>query len=88
MREMYEPCNEQRAAWVQSGMIVDTLDYLQFLCNRSVFNFVAIPVTMAMATLDLCFMNPNMSQRNIKIRKAEVASVRSCLLVDLALLMW
>lgn len=53
----------------------DALDYLQFLRNQSVFNFVAIPVTMAMATLELCFMNPNMFQRNIKIRKAEAASL-------------
>jgi farnesyl-diphosphate farnesyltransferase len=85
MQEMYEPDNEQRAAWVQSGMIIDALrhatdalDYLQFLRNQSVFNFVAIPVTMAMATLELCFMNKDMFQRNIKIRKAEAASVRPC----------
>jgi farnesyl-diphosphate farnesyltransferase len=95
MREMYESGNEQRAAWVQSGMIVDALrhatdalDYLQFLRNQSVFNFVAIPVTMAMATLELCFMNSNMFQRNIKIRKAEAASVCSRLLVDVVLLIW
>ena len=82
MRDMYAPGNELRAAWVQSGMIVDALrhatdalDYVQYLRNQSVFNFVAIPVTMAMATLSLCFMNPAMFQRNIKIRKAEAASV-------------
>jgi farnesyl-diphosphate farnesyltransferase len=85
MQEMYEPGNEQRAAWVQSGMIVDALRhgadalyYLQFLRNQSAFNFVAIPVTMAMATLELCFMNKNMFQQNDKIRKAEAASVRPC----------
>jgi farnesyl-diphosphate farnesyltransferase len=37
--------------------------------NQSVFNFCAIPATMAIATLELCFMNPAMFQRNIKIRK-------------------
>jgi len=81
MKEMYEPENAQRAQWVQSNMIVDALrhsidalDYLRFLKNQTVFNFCAIPATMAIATLDLCFMNPAMFQRNIKIRKAEAAS--------------
>jgi farnesyl-diphosphate farnesyltransferase len=32
---------------------------------------------MALATLELCFMNPALFQRNIKIRKAEAASVRA-----------
>ncbi|KAF8650217.1 hypothetical protein AX16_005350 [Volvariella volvacea WC 439] len=80
MKEMYEPQNAQRAQWAQSGMIVDALrhatdalDYLKLLKNQSVFNFCAIPATMAIATLELCFMNPAMFQRNIKIRKAEAA---------------
>ena len=30
---------------------------------------------MAIATLELCFMNPEMFQRNIKIRKAAAADV-------------
>lgn len=72
----------RRAAWVQSGMIVDALrhvcdalDYLRLLRNQSVFNFVAIPITMSIATLDLCFMNPAMFERNIKIRKARAADL-------------
>jgi farnesyl-diphosphate farnesyltransferase len=72
----------RRAAWAQSGMIVDALrhvcdalDYLRLLRNQSVFNFVAIPITMAIATLDLCFMNPTMFERNIKIRKARAAEL-------------
>jgi farnesyl-diphosphate farnesyltransferase len=82
MKEMYERENAQRAQWVQSNMVldalrhsVDSLDYLRFLKNQTVFNFCAIPATMAIATLELCFMNPTMFQRNIKIRKAEAASV-------------
>ncbi|KAJ2925058.1 hypothetical protein H1R20_g12030, partial [Candolleomyces eurysporus] len=82
MKEMYEPENAQRAQWVQSNMVldalrhtVDSLDYLRFLKNQTVFNFCAIPATMAIATLELCFMNPAMFQRNIKIRKAEAASL-------------
>lgn len=72
----------KQALWVQSGMIVDvlchacdSLDYLRLLTKQSVFCFCAIPQTMAMATLSLCFMNYEMFQRNIKIRKAEAASV-------------
>jgi len=80
MKELYQPENAQRALWVQSAMVVDALrhaedalDYLRLLKNQTVFNFCAIPATMAMATLELCFMNPAMFQRNIKIRKAEAA---------------
>ncbi|KZT10188.1 squalene synthase [Laetiporus sulphureus 93-53] len=82
MAEMYEPENRQQALWVQSAMVanvlahaVDSLDYLRLLKTQSVFNFCAIPQTMAMATLCLCFMNYEMFQRNIKIRKAEAASL-------------
>lgn len=82
MKDMYLPGAEERAQWVQSEMILDAmrhltdaLDYLRLLKNQSVFTFCAIPATMAIATLDLCFMNPAMFQRNVKIRKAEAASV-------------
>ncbi|EMD39123.1 hypothetical protein CERSUDRAFT_152093 [Gelatoporia subvermispora B] len=82
MKEMYLPGNEQQALWALSGMVVDvlghavdSLDYLRLLKNQSVFNFCAIPQTMAMATLSLCFMNYDMFQKHIKIRKAEAASL-------------
>ncbi|KAG6902950.1 hypothetical protein C0995_009342 [Termitomyces sp. Mi166 len=80
MKDMYAPHARERAMWAQSGMIVDALrhatdalDYLRLLKNQSVFNFCAIPASMAIATLELCFMNPAMFDRNIKIRKAEAA---------------
>ncbi|CAL1714550.1 unnamed protein product [Somion occarium] len=82
MKEMYEPGNEKQALWVQSALILDalrhatdSLDYLRLLKNQSIFNFCAIPQSMAIATLELCFMNPTMFQRNVKIRKAEAASL-------------
>jgi len=82
MAEMYQPGNEKQALWVQSAMVVDvlghavdSLDYLRLLKSQHVFNFCAIPQTMAIATLCLCFMNYEMFQRNIKIRKAEAASL-------------
>ena len=84
MKEMSKPGNEEWASLAQSGMILDALrhatgalDYLRLLKNQSIFNFCAIPATMTMATLELCFMNKDMFQRNIKIRKAAAAKVRS-----------
>ena len=84
IEEMSKPENEEWASLAQSGMILDALrhatdalDYLRLLKNQSVFNFCAIPATIAMATLELCFMNKDMFQQNIKIRKAAAAKVRS-----------
>ncbi|KAI6096894.1 squalene synthase [Pisolithus croceorrhizus] len=82
MKDMYEKGDVEHATWIQSGMIVDalrhacdSLDYLRLLKNQSVFVFCAVPACMAMATLALCFMNPEMFQRNIKIRKAQAADL-------------
>lgn len=82
-KDMYKQENKQRALWALSGMTldalrhaVDSLEYLTLLRNQTVFNFCAIPQTMAIATLALCFMNPDVFQRNVKIRKAEAAKVR------------
>lgn len=82
MAEMYAPGNERQALWVLSGMVVDvlgnavdSLDYLRLLKTQSVFNFCAIPQTMAMATLALVFMNYDMFHKHIKIRRAEAASL-------------
>jgi len=83
----------RRAMYAQSGMILDALrhsmdalDYLRVLKNQSVFNFCAIPATMAIATLELCYMNRNMFLRNIKIRKAEAARVSAIFCINSALL--
>ncbi|KAJ7606945.1 squalene synthase [Mycena polygramma] len=80
--EMCNPAATQRALWVQSAMVLDALryatdalDYLRLLTNQNIFTFVAIPATMAIATLELCFMNPDMFARNVKIRKAVAASL-------------
>ena len=82
MEEMYAPENERQALWVISGLVVDILrhvpdclDYLRLLKNQTVFNFCAIPQVMAIATLNVVFMNPQTLQRNVKIRKAEAADV-------------
>ena len=81
-RELHQPGNEQQALWVLNAMIADALahatdclDYLRLLRRQGVFNFCAIPQTMAIATLHLVFNNPDVFLKNIKIRKAEAASV-------------
>ncbi|BGP36769.1 bifunctional farnesyl-diphosphate farnesyltransferase/squalene synthase [Rhodotorula kratochvilovae] len=80
--ELYAPGNEDKALWALSEMAVDALahatdalDYLTLLGNQSVFNFCAIPQVMAMATLETCFMNPNVMHRNVKIRKGEAVGL-------------
>jgi farnesyl-diphosphate farnesyltransferase len=74
--------NADKARWALSEMTVDALqhatdclDYLSLLKNQSVFNFCAIPQVMAVATLDLCFGNLEVFQRNVKIRKGQMAQV-------------
>jgi farnesyl-diphosphate farnesyltransferase len=82
MKEMHASGRETQALWVLSAMVVDALrhaddclDYLKLLRNQTVFNFCAIPQVMAIATLELVFMNPAVFQRNVKIRKALAAEV-------------
>ena len=68
--------NEEQASWAQSGMILDALrhvtdvlDCLHLLKNQSVFNFCAVPATMAVAMLKLCFMNKDIFQQKLKFTK-------------------
>jgi farnesyl-diphosphate farnesyltransferase len=53
----------------------DCVFYLAGLKEQSVFNFCAIPQTMAIATLDVCFRNPEMFKRNVKITKGAACQV-------------
>jgi farnesyl-diphosphate farnesyltransferase len=39
------------------------------LKEKSIFKFCAIPQVMAIATIDLCYNNPLIFERNVKIRK-------------------
>jgi farnesyl-diphosphate farnesyltransferase len=51
------------------------LFYMAGVKEQSVFNFVAIPQSMAIATLELCFQNYSMFQRNIKIKKGDACAL-------------
>ncbi|KAG8742016.1 bifunctional farnesyl-diphosphate farnesyltransferase/squalene synthase [Ceratobasidium sp. 414] len=71
-----------RSLWALSAMTLDALrhatdalDYLALLKNQSVFNFCAIPAVMALATLEVCFMNPDVMRRNVKIRKGQAVQL-------------
>ena len=79
---LIDPAREQEALYALNEMILDALrhatdalDYLTLLKSQSVFNFVAIPAVMAIATLERCFNNPQVLKRNVKIRKGETVGV-------------
>ncbi|OCF32891.1 farnesyl-diphosphate farnesyltransferase [Kwoniella heveanensis BCC8398] len=78
MKELIDPAREKEAMWAASEMVLDALrhttdalDYMTLLKCQSVFNFVAIPAVMAIATLERTFMNPKILRENVKIRKGE-----------------
>jgi farnesyl-diphosphate farnesyltransferase len=82
MKELVDPEREKDALFAASEMVLDALrhatdalDYMTLLKCQSVFNFVAIPAVMAMATLERCFMNPEIFRRNVKIRRGEAVKV-------------
>ncbi|RUS75910.1 hypothetical protein EGW08_016323 [Elysia chlorotica] len=52
-------------------LIPSSLHFMSQLHNQSVFNFVAIPQVMAIATLERCYNNPKVFSGVVKIRKGE-----------------
>lgn len=80
--DLVKPENREKALHCSSDMVLNALGhadeclyYLAGLREQSVFNFCAIPQSMAIATLALCFRNPNMFERNIKITKGEACQL-------------
>jgi farnesyl-diphosphate farnesyltransferase len=76
--DLFKPENLEAALNCGSEMILNALEhvedclfYLAGLREQSVFNFCAIPQSMAIATLELCFRNPDIFKRNIKITKGD-----------------
>jgi farnesyl-diphosphate farnesyltransferase len=53
----------------------ECLFYMAGVREQSVFNFVAIPQSMAIATLELCFQNYSMFEKNIKITKGSACGL-------------
>lgn len=80
--DLVKPEYREAALNCSSDMVLNALDhadeclfYLAGLREQSVFNFCAIPQSMAIATLALCFRNPAMFERNIKITKGEACQL-------------
>jgi farnesyl-diphosphate farnesyltransferase len=53
----------------------ECLFYMAGIKDQSVFNFVAIPQSMAIATLELVFRNPNIFKMNVKITKGDACQL-------------
>ncbi|KAF2197650.1 farnesyl-diphosphate farnesyl transferas-like protein [Delitschia confertaspora ATCC 74209] len=80
--DLFKPEYKQQALNCSSEMIVtaleradDCLYYLAGLKEQSVFNFCAIPQSMAIATLNTCFQNHNLFKKVVKITKGEACEL-------------
>ncbi|KAE8355706.1 farnesyl-diphosphate farnesyltransferase [Aspergillus coremiiformis] len=80
--DLFKPEHREAALNCSSEMVLNALEhveeclfYLAGLREQSVFNFCAIPQSMAIATLELCFRNPDMFSRNIKITKGDACQL-------------
>jgi len=55
--------------------VEECLFYMAGIKDQSVFNFVAIPQAMAIATLELVFRNPDVFKKNVKITKGDACQL-------------
>ncbi|KAI2465149.1 farnesyl-diphosphate farnesyltransferase [Annulohypoxylon bovei var. microspora] len=76
--DMFDPKYRTQALHCNSEMVLNALKhadeclfYMAGIKEQSVFNFVAIPQTMAIATLELVFQNPKIFYSHIKITKGD-----------------
>src|SRR5437667_10654939 len=74
--DLFLPQNREQALHCSSEMVLmalnradECLSYMAGVKEQSIFNFVAIPQSMAIATLELCFQNPALFDRKVKISK-------------------
>ncbi|KAF7549956.1 hypothetical protein G7046_g8169 [Stylonectria norvegica] len=80
--DLFEPKYQEQAINVVSEMVLDALKhceeclfYMAGMKDQSVFNFVAIPQTMAIATLEAVFRNPAVLKQNVKITKGDACQI-------------
>ncbi|KAJ5698056.1 hypothetical protein N7462_000061 [Penicillium macrosclerotiorum] len=80
--DLFKPEHREAALNCNSEMVLNALEhaeeclfYLAGLREQSVFNFCAIPQSMAIATLELCFRNYAIFERNIKITKGDACEL-------------
>jgi farnesyl-diphosphate farnesyltransferase len=55
--------------------VEECLSYMAGIKDQGVFNFVAIPQAMAIATLEIVFQNPRIFETNVKITKGDAAQL-------------
>jgi farnesyl-diphosphate farnesyltransferase len=82
--DMFKPENREKALQCSSEMVLNALKhadeclhYMAGIRDQSVFNFVAIPQSMAIASLELVFRNPAVFERNVKISKGDACHLMS-----------
>ncbi|KAI1252161.1 Delta(24)-sterol C-methyltransferase [Eutypa lata] len=80
--DLFDPKFRTQALYCSSEMVLNALRhadeclfYMAGIREQSVFNFVAIPQTMAIATLELVFQNPRIFDSHIKISKGDACSL-------------
>ncbi|KAH8710187.1 farnesyl-diphosphate farnesyl transferase-like protein [Phaeosphaeriaceae sp. PMI808] len=80
--DLFKPEFKDKALNTSSEMILtaltradDCIYYLAGIREQSVFNFCAIPQSMAMATLEACFQNYDIFQKNVKISKGDACQL-------------
>lgn len=80
--DLFIPANKEKALACSSEMVLlalkradDCLFYLAGIRDQSVFNFCAIPQSMAIATLEKVFQNPDVFERNVKITKGSACKL-------------
>ena len=82
--DLFKLENRQRAVECSSEMVLNALKhadeclyYMAGIKDQSVFNFVAIPQSMAIATLELVFRNPAIFNSHLKITKGDACHLMS-----------
>lgn len=80
--DLFNPENISSALACSSEMVLNSLQhadeclfYMAGIKEQSVFNFVAIPQAMAIATLELVFQNPEIFKKNVKITKGDACKL-------------
>ena len=80
--DLFKPEYKEQALNCSAEMVLNGLNhadeclfFMAGLREQSVFNFCAIPQTMAISSLELCFLNYPMFLRNIKITKGEACQI-------------
>lgn len=80
--DLFDPDKRETALRCLSEMVLNALKhveeclfYMAGVREQSVFNFVAIPQSMAIATLELVFRNPAVFEKNVKISKGDACQL-------------